>query len=265
MVDQLEQQGIVAKANEIGILPRFAAPCMLAKKGAARKMSPDQYEKLSFSDKLDHNRFVLAHNRLNEFLEKIPAKKLNTVSDTISMVGAHRYIITTDLASSFLQRHIKPHMLPYMAFHSPFKGTYIFKRSSMGVINQTKGIENMMTCILSQFIEEGWCKVHVENIYVCAHTQRVCVDRWDKVLQELSKNNIKLSAKKTFVFPEELDLLGWSKKGQFLIPDPHRQNVLATAELPRTVKQLRSYLGTYEMFYKCKENINQILKELQSM
>ena len=36
MIDKLEQQGIVAKASSLQIIPRFAAPCMCVKKGPAR-------------------------------------------------------------------------------------------------------------------------------------------------------------------------------------------------------------------------------------
>ena len=83
------------------------------------------------------------------------------------------------------------------------------------------------------------------------------------ILEELNKNNIKLSAHKTQCFPQRLDLLGWTKEGELLVPDPHRQNRLLDSKLPTTVKQLRSYLGTYETFYKCKKNIYNILKDLQ--
>ena len=60
-----------------------------------------------------------------------------------------------------------------------------------------------------------------------------------------------------------MDLLGWTKVGKNLIPDPHRQNRLAKCPLPSTVQQLRSYLGGYRTFYRCKKGMAAILKELE--
>ena len=88
------------------------------------------------------------------------------------------------------------------------------------------------------------------------------VDRWEMVLDSLEANNLKLSAKKTSCFPDSLDLLEWSKQGSFLIPGPHRQNTLLTAEKPRNIKELRSFLGTFHTFYKCHGKQNIILAPL---
>ena len=69
-------------------------------------------------------------------------------------------------------------------------------------------------------------------------------------MEAMQKNNIKLSAKKTSCFPANLDLLGWTKRGKFLIPDPHRQNCVSLAPLPNTAKQLRSFIGSFRTFQK---------------
>ena len=91
------------------------------------------------------------------------------------------------------------------------------------------------------------------------------VDRWERVLDRLEENNLKLSAKKTSCFPDSLDLLGWSKQGAFLVPDPHRQNTLLSARKPKTIKDLRSFLGTFHTFYKCHQKQNIILAPLTKL
>ena len=91
------------------------------------------------------------------------------------------------------------------------------------------------------------------------------VDRWEKTLQCLEDNNLKAEPAKTQCFPDSLDLLGWTKKGNLLIPDKHRTNTLVSAELPVTVKNLRSYLGSYNTFYKCKKDISILLSSLAKL
>ena len=95
------------------------------------------------------------------------------------------------------------------------------------------------------------------------HNYEETVQRWKLVLELISTNNLKLSPKKTACFPTKLDLLGWTKIGKHLTPDPHRQNRLAKCALPITVEQLRSYLGGYRTFYRCKKEMAAILKELE--
>ena len=264
MIDGLEMQNIVAKANSLNIVPRFASPCMLVKKSSFKSLKPGEYEMLSIQDKVKYNRFVLCQNKLNDYVQKIPAK-YNKLDDTIRIVGSFEFVITSDLTDSFWQRHICQDKLPYFAFHSPFKGTYVFLRSTQGFLNQSEGLEEMLTCVLHSCVQAGWCRIHADNLYVMGHSLEQTVKNWQQVLDSLKMNNLKLSPKKTFCFPEKLDLLGWTKEGKYLVPDEHRQNCLEKAKKPSTVKELRSFLGSYRTFYRCKEGISFLLSKLESM
>ena len=42
MIDRLEQLNVVAKANNLNIIPRFASPCMLVKKNSVRNLRPGE-------------------------------------------------------------------------------------------------------------------------------------------------------------------------------------------------------------------------------
>ena len=264
MVDRLEEQNVVAKANALGVIPRYASPCMLVKKNSVRQLKEGDYEKLPDQEKLKYNRFVLCQNKLNNYVQKIPAK-YNKLDETINIVGAHEFVITSDLTDSFWQRHISQEKLPYFAFHSPFKGTYIFLRSTQGFLNQSEGLEELLTCVLHEGIMEGWCRVHADNLYVMGHSMEKTVDRWQMVLDKMLKNNLKLSPKKTYCFPDRLDLLGWIKEGKYLKPDAHRRSCLENAPRPNTVKDMRSFLGSYRTFYRCQKDIAFILGNLEKM
>ena len=261
-IDQLENMGVVAKANDIGIIPKFASPTLLVQKHSVRDMGKDVYNALPIEEKIKHNRLVLCQNKLNEFVEKIP-HMYTTVEDTIKAVGEKEFVITTDLTDSFWQRHITENKKPFFAFHSPFRGNYIFLRSSQGFLNQSEGLENLVRCVLQEGIAEGWVIVHADNIYVTGDEMEITVNRWKFVLDKLAKNNLKLSAKKTACFPTTLDLLGWTKCGRFLIPDKHRQNALSKADLPKTAHDLRSYIGGYRRFFKSQKDMSQNLQELE--
>ena len=159
-IDSLEEQGVVIKVAETDIIPKYAAPCMLRLKSSARDLPPGEYEKLSIKDKLRYNRFILCHDKLSENVEKQPAK-MNTLDETTRIVGSFEYVITSDLTDSFWQRHVAEEKLPYFAFHSPFRGTYLFLRSTQGLINQSEGLEEMLSVVLQDGIMSGWYHVRV--------------------------------------------------------------------------------------------------------
>ena len=263
-IDELEAKGVCMKVTDSDIIPRYAAPCMLVKKHSVRDLQPGQYENLTTEEKLKYNRFILCHNKLSEHIEKLPAK-MNKLDDIIRTVGSFEFIITSDLSDSFWQRHIAEDKLPYFAFHSPFRGPYIFLRSTQGLINQSEGLEELVSVILQDCVMSGWVIVLADNLYVMGHTMEETVKRWQLVLDLLAENNIKLSPKKTACFPDQLDLLGWTKQGKYLVPDSHRQNVIAKAPLPKTIKNLRSFLGAYRTFFRSKTNMSSILRELEEL
>ena len=109
----------------------------------------------------------------------------------------------------------------------------------------------MLTVLLSKFVAHGWCVAFHDNLYVIGDDIDTTIDRLKQVLENLNENNLKISADKTFCFPDELELLGWIKHGRSLLPDPHRHNALKITPRPETAKQLRSYLGAYRTFQKC--------------
>ena len=260
-IEELERQNVVAKVSDLGINVKYASPCMLARKASAKHINKEDYNKLPLEEKTKLDRFVLCLNKMCNFINKKPALSSN-IQDTINLVGSFEYVITADLQDSFNQRWIKDVKLPYMGFHSPYGDNYIFLRSPQGLINQSEELETLVKVVLLEGVKAGHVKVHADNIYVMGRTYGETVSRWEEVLDNLERNNLKLSPKKTACFPNKLDLLGWTKEGKFLIPDPHRQNTLLTAAKPTNVKEMRSFLGTYHTFYKCQANQNTLLAPL---
>ena len=260
-IEELEEQNIVAKVSDLNINLKYASPCMIRKKNSAKQLSKEQYNQLSAKEKAKMNRFVLCLNKLCNHINKKPAAATK-IEETISLVSSFPYIITADLTDSFYQRKIKVSKLPWMGFHSPFGDNYVLLRSPQGLLNQSEELELLVKVVLKEGVQAGYVRVHADNIYIMGHSREETISRWERVLQALEDNNLKLSPSKTSCFPQRLDLLGWIKEGKFLLPDPHRQNILLSCTKPTTIKELRSFLGSYHTFYKCHKQHNMILSPL---
>ena len=263
-IEELEKQNIVAKVSDLGFNLKYASPCMIRKKNSAKQMSKEEYGKLSVEEKAKLNRFVICLNKLSSHINKKPAA-VTKPEETINAVSSYEFIITADLQDSFNQRKIKKSKLPFMGFHSPFGDNYVLLRSPQGLINQSEELEMLVKIVLKEGVQKGYVRIHADNIYVMGHTPTETVDRWERVLEDLEANNLKLSPKKTACFPNKLDLLGWTKQGKFLVPDVHRQNTLLTCKRPENIQMLRSFLGTFHTFHKCHKNHNVILSPLTKL
>ena len=210
-IDKLEAEGVVARATEIGVIPEFASPCMLVQKTSARSLEQGALDEMQIKDQLRYYRFVLAFNQLNQYIKTQPAKHVD-IQQTIRKVGQSEVVIAADLTASFFQRNMSTEKLPWMAFVSPFKGTFIIRRSAQGLTGQSEGLQELTSQVLGHLLAEGRCEMIHDNLYVLGNTIEECTTNWRLVLAALSGNNLKLSPHKTFCFTATLDLLGWTKK-----------------------------------------------------
>ena len=82
-------------------------------------------------------------------------------------------------------------------------------------------------------------------MYVCSNSQADILNRWEQVLEKMSKNGLSLSAVKTFVCPKSFDVLGWRWSSGTLSVTPHKLIPLLSADPPKTCSNMRSFIGTF--------------------
>ena len=74
-----------------------------------------------------------------------------------------------------------------------------------------------------------------------------------------------MAADKTTICAKSLNILGWVWKEGTLQSDPHKINPLKTCQQPKTVKQLRSYIGFFKALSKCIPNFSSYLSTLEDV
>ena len=255
-IDWMESQNICFKAHLLGVPVQYASLTMLVGKSSLKK----------HDGPLNHTlfRFVNLFNQLNEYIGLEPSQP-ESIDSVLYDAGQWDYMISGDLTNSFFQRWIAKSKLPFMAFHSPYKGMYILARSSQGMKNQSEGLDQMMRIILGELIRAGKARKIADDVQTGGQSVDSALDNFELVLEELFKNNIKMDPKKTKIFAKKLNIFGWIKEGPFIKPDEHRILAIEKAEKPKTVTELRSYLGQYRVFFKNLENMSHILEPLEKL
>ena len=97
---------------------------------------------------------------------------------------------------------------------------------------------------------------------VGGNNQVEAVLNYIRILSKLRNANLKITPKKTHIFPSSVDVLGWVwKRGGFLSPSPHRQCALINVnqEDIKVVGDKRRWLGLYKTLYMATSNITGFL------
>ena len=79
----------------------------------------------------------------------------------------------------------------------------------MGLPGSETALEELMSRVLGEFIQEGFVAKVADDLYVGANTPEEQIKKWERILIEFDKNNINLSASKTLIEPVSAVILGW--------------------------------------------------------
>ena len=178
--------------------------------------------------------------------------------------GQWKYIIKADLKWAYYQILLAKCSRKYVGIATPFKGTYVYQRSVMGLPGSEDALEEVLCRILGEMIQRGGVVKMADDLYCGANTIDELLDIWSEVLERLSSNGIKLSPDKTVICPASTIILGWLWENGTIRPTPHRVNALMTCEPPPTIKGLRSFVGAFKFMSRSLPAYSDVLGPLES-
>ncbi len=226
--DELESVGVFAKPEDVRI--------------------PVEYLNLSFLVKKpngDH-RLVTSFGEVAQYSKPQPSLMPN-VDAVLRDIARWKYIIVTDLLQAFYQIPLAHTSMKYCGVSTPFKGVRVYTRSAMGMPGSETCLEELMCRVLGSLVQEGCVAKLADDLYCGGDTVDELLRNWERVLRELDRNNLRLSAHKTTVCPRTASILGWIWSSGTLSASPHRVASLASVAPPTTVQGLRSFIGAYKV------------------
>ena len=230
--DKLESLGVLAKPEDVEVEVLHVSPSFLIEKPSGE------------------HRFVTAFTELGQYTRITPTVS-RYCDEVVRKLASFKYMIKCDLTKSFYQIKVSKKSIPYLGTPTPFKGLRVYLRSAMGQPGSSEALEELISRVFGDFIEEGWF-VHIhDDINICADTIIQLVINWSRVLQRFLENNLKLSAKKTVICPKETVILGWVWRSGTITCSPHKIAPLSLAEPPKTATAMRSFLGSFKAVARC--------------
>lgn len=231
-IKEMEEQGIIRKSNS-----RYSSPLIVVPK------------KVDNSGQRKY-RIVVDYRKLNDVTidDKYPLPNIDSILDKL---GRAQYFTTIDLAKGYHQILIREQDREKTAFVTPH-GLYEFIRMPFGLKNAPATFQRLMNETLRNFINKT-CVVYLDDILVFSTSLREHVKSITDIFTVLEQTNLKIQIDKCNFMKKETEFLGHILTKEGLKPNPNKIKVIQSLEIPKTEKQIKSFLGLtgyYRKFVK---------------
>ena len=196
-------------------------------------------------------RFCVDFREVNNITRK-DAYPLPRIEDNLdALQGAHWYS-TLDLLSGFWQVEVAPEDRDVTAFSVAGLGLYRFVTMPFGLTNAPATFERLMERIL-RGLQWSIAVLYLDDVVVFANTVQDHFDRLGQVLARFREAGLKLKPSKCQLLRHRVDFLGHVVSKDGVEVDPKKVDKVVNWPPPKTLTNLRSFLGLctyYQSFIK---------------
>ena len=207
-------------------------------------------------------RFCVDYRRVNELTCK-DAYPLPQIDETLDTLGGTQWFCTMDLASGYWQIKMKECDKPKTAFVTR-KGLFQFKVMPFGLCNAPATFQRLMERVLMGLQWEQ-CLVYLDDIIVFGKTFEETLDRLRRVLNRLKAAGLKLKPSKCRWFQRSVTYLGHVVSGEGIKCDPEKIEKVQNWPVPKTVPQVRAFIGIASYYRKFIPNFSEICAPLTNL
>ena len=238
-VDELLGQDVIEPSKS-----PWASPVVLAEKADGTK------------------RFCVDYRRLNAatIKDRYPIPRME---DCLDSLGDCKYFTTLDCNSGFWQIPIAEEDRYKSAF-TCHAGKYQWKRMPFGLCNAPATYQRSIDILLSGFKWKS-CLVYLDDIIIYSRSFDDHLSHVVEILDTLASNGLTLKLRKCHFFKSSVDYLGHVIRPGYLEVAEKNTEAVRKAVYPRTQTELKSFLGSCNVYRRFIPNFARVAAPLNSL
>ncbi|CAK1595379.1 unnamed protein product [Parnassius mnemosyne] len=224
LVNELLENCIIRESNSA-----YASPALLVNKKNGEK------------------RLCIDYRALNKITikDKYPMPR---IEDLIDRLQGCRFFTSLDLKSGYYQIKMKEDSVHKTAFITE-DGHYEFLRLPFGLAGAPSCFQQMMNRVLGNLRFEKII-LYLDDILIVSQTEVENLELLEKVLQIFKENGLTLNLKKCHFLKTDIEFLGYRINSEGIKPSEGKVNAVKDFPIPKSVHQVRQFLGLISYFRK---------------
>ena len=204
-------------------------------------------------------RFCVDYRKLNDITVK-DTYPLPLIQDIFDQVGGRAVYSTLDLKSGYWQLPVAAADIHKTAFRCHL-GLFEFMKTPFGLANAPSVFQRTMDQVLAGLI--GKCVfVYIDDILVYSDSVEDHKDHLQQVFDRLRQHGLRLKPSKCAFGLPEVKVLGYVLSAEGVTADPDKVSTIVDLPQPRSVRDIRSFLGMTGYYRHCMPEYARVAEPL---
>ena len=240
MIEDMLSKDIIEESTAV-----YLAPIVLVSKPDGSKRMCIDYRSVNQKIKMD----IHPLPRLDEMVEDSAGKK---------------FYCTLDMKDAYFQLKLDDQSRDITTF-SDGLNLYRFKRLPFGLSVSPAIFTRKMQEVLGPLVKQGWCKNYLDDVVLWAESFDQLISRLQEAFQRLAEKGMKLNVSKCSFAMKEIKFLGHIVSEKGVRPDPKNIEAVKKMPVPKSVKQIRRFIGMCNFYRRHIEGFASIASPLTDL